>query len=74
MLKSSFSERHIGPRESDIKKMLDLISIQSLDDLISETIPHHIHLKSSMSLPDPMSESRFVEHIKHLGAKNKNYR
>ena len=74
MTVNKFSDRHIGPRGADIEKMLQIIKVDSLSQLITETIPSKIHLKSEMNLPEALSESRFVEHMKGLAQKNKNYR
>ena len=69
-----FSDRHIGPRGNDIKQMLSLVNASSIEQLIDETIPAQIHLGREMNLPDALSESRFVEHMKGIAQKNKNYR
>ena len=34
----SFEVRHIGPRESEIEKMLSLINANSIDELIDQTL------------------------------------
>ena len=69
-----FSDRHIGPRSNDVKKMLSQVNASSIVQLINETIPAQIHLDREMSLPDALSESRFIEHMKGIAQKNKNYR
>jgi glycine dehydrogenase len=74
MKKYNFCDRHIGPRESDVKLILDAIGASSIKELIDQTIPAHIQLKSEMNLPKPLTEDRFIEHMKFLGAKNKTYR
>ena len=66
-----FSERHIGPRGSQIQDMLSLIGVSSLDVLINETVPNNIRLQSPMKLDLPMSEPEYLEHIQALGNKNK---
>ena len=71
---NKFSDRHIGPRVSDIEKMLKLVNVDSLEQLMSETIPSQIHLESEKNLPEALTESRFVEHMKLIAQKNKNYR
>ena len=64
MIIDKFSERHIGPRRNDIKEMLSEVNVNSIQQLINETIPEKIHLKSAMKLPEALSESRFSEHMK----------
>ena len=74
MNKYSFSDRHIGPRKHDIKSIMKLVGVKSIDELIDQTIPKHIQLNSKMNLPKPLSENRFIEHMKSLANKNKCYR
>jgi glycine dehydrogenase len=74
MKKYNFCDRHIGPRKSDVNQILDAIGASSIKELIDQTIPAHIQLKSEMNLPKPLTEDRFIEHMKFLGAKNKTYR
>ena len=69
-----FSDRHIGPRRNEIKQMLDIVKVSSVEQLIDETIPSKIHLKKDMNLSEALSENRFIEHMKSLAQKNKNYR
>ena len=69
-----FSDRHIGPRSNDFKEMLSQVNASSIEQLINETIPAQIHLDREMSLPEALSESRFIEHMKSIAQKNKNYR
>ena len=33
---NSFASRHIGPRNNDIKNMLNIVNCESLDDLIQK--------------------------------------
>jgi glycine dehydrogenase len=66
-----FLQRHLGPGKEDLKKMLDSIGVNSLDQLIDETIPSSIRLKEELALPDGMSEYEFMEHIREIGGKNK---
>ena len=54
-----FQSRHIGPREEDLPAMLDSIGLDSLDQLIGETIPQKIRLNGSLNLPDAISEQKY---------------
>lgn len=45
MRTDAFALRHIGPRETDLNLMLKTIGVDSLDQLIHETIPSDIRLK-----------------------------
>ncbi len=66
-----FLKRHLGPNEGEIKKMLKKIGVESLSQLLKETIPESIRLKKSIDLPDGISEYEFTKHINALGKKNK---
>ena len=74
MSKYSFVDRHIGPREENIKEMLSAISYNSIGELIDDTIPKQIRLKEELNLPEALTESRFIEHMRNLSKMNKNYR
>jgi|TARA_B110000259_G_scaffold187325_1_gene241108 glycine dehydrogenase len=70
----NFSDRHIGPRDSDFQLMIDKIGVKSINELIEETIPSQIMLNRDMDLPESLSEIRFSEHMKSLAQKNQIYR
>ena len=74
MKKYTFSDRHIGPRKFEINTMLNTVGVETIEELINQTIPAHIQLNNIMDLPDPLSENRFIEHMKMLASKNSCYR
>ena len=71
MQTDSFVLRHIGPRDNRVQEMLQTIGVKSLDELIYNTIPNDIRLKSTLNLPEAISEYEFASHIQKLGNKNK---
>ena len=71
MKTDSFALRHIGTNENDLPKMLKTIGVETMDQLIYETIPNDIRLKKPLDLPSAMSEFEFTNHISTLGSKNK---
>jgi glycine dehydrogenase len=71
MKTDAFALRHIGPRENDLQHMLKTIGAETLDQLILETIPEDIRLKSPLNLEPAMTEYEFLNHIATLGNKNK---
>ena len=71
MKTDAFALRHIGPRENDLDNMLKTIGASSLDQLIDETIPSDIRLKSHLDLAPAMTEYEYSNHITQLGNKNK---
>ncbi len=66
-----FVNRHLGPDEKEISGMLEVIGASSLDELISETIPQQIRIKSELNLEEPVSEYKFLQDLKKIAAKNK---
>ncbi|MFL2591106.1 MAG: aminomethyl-transferring glycine dehydrogenase [Flavobacteriaceae bacterium] len=66
-----FSNRHIGPNEKEIKKMLNALGVNSVKELIYETIPNNILLKKKLKLDDAISENEFNILIRSLSKKNK---
>ena len=39
MFKEIFSNRHIGPNSSELKKILKTIGVKSIEHLLKDTIP-----------------------------------
>lgn len=74
MRTDAFALRHIGPRENDLPHMLKTIGVDSVDQLIYETLPDHIRLKAPLNLDPAMTEYEYMNHITKLGAKNKVFR
>jgi glycine dehydrogenase len=72
--RSTFAGRHIGPDEHDIKKMLDVIGVSTLDELINETIPESIRIKTGLNLGEPFSESELLSLFKEYASQNKLYK
>lgn len=65
-----FETRHIGPNDSDISKMLQRIGVDSIDQLVAETVPEGIRLTEPMGLADPMTEREVLQHIAALAKEN----
>jgi len=66
-----FVNRHNGPRENDVKAMLDIIGADSVDELIDHTIPAAIRLKKPLNLPCGLTEYQYHKHLRGVAAKNK---
>ena len=61
MATDKFLWRHIGPRPEDIKDMLKVVGVSSLDELIEQTVPESIRLKKTLDLPAPHGVRVFLE-------------
>lgn len=70
----SFVDRHIGPREDQIKDMLKLLGLNSLEDLVAKTVPNQIRLKSKLNLPNSRDEADVLSELKNIAAKNSVYK
>lgn len=73
-LNDQFSKRHIGPDENEISEMLKVIEIESLDQLVDQTIPENIRFRDKLNLSEPLTEYEFLQHIKEIASKNRVYR
>lgn len=71
MRTDAFALRHIGPRETDLQHMLKTIGVESIEQLVYETLPDDIRLKAPLNLDPAMTEYEFSNHIQQLGNKNK---
>ncbi|HNP77489.1 MAG: aminomethyl-transferring glycine dehydrogenase [Cyclobacteriaceae bacterium] len=67
----SFATRHLGPNDHQIKEMLVVVKAGSVDELIAQTVPANIRLKSPLNLPPAKSEFEFLKHFKKIASKNK---
>jgi glycine dehydrogenase len=71
MITNNFIDRHNGPRKSELETMLNAIGVDTLEQLIDETVPSSIRLSKPLNLPAGLNEYEYLNHIKSLAAKNK---
>ena len=71
MITDNFAKRHNGPFGAEIEKMLEKIGVKTLDQLIDETVPAAIRLKTRLNLPKGLNEYQYMNHIKGIAGKNK---
>lgn len=72
-----FENRHLGSRGIDVENMLDVIGVNTWDDLMAETIPSQIRLQKTpelKDLQDALTESELIEHLREVASKNKLFR
>ncbi len=65
-----FSARHIGPDVSDVRAMLAVIGVPSVETLISQAVPQSIRLDVPLALPAPASEAEALAELAATMAKN----
>ncbi len=65
-----FVNRHIGPNDNEIKEMLEVVGVSSIDELIEQTIPSQIRLKKRPDIGEPVSEYKFLEDLREIAKQN----
>ncbi len=66
-----FVNRHIGPRNHQLEEIAKFCGVNSVDDLIDETIPANIRLNKKLSLAPAVTEYSFIKNLKKIASKNK---
>lgn len=66
-----FEHRHIGSEGSDLQAMLKEMNVNTVDELIEQTVPASIRLKEPLDLPEPLTEYQYLQYIKEIASKNK---
>jgi glycine dehydrogenase len=70
----AFKDRHIGiSEEASLKKMLALLEVDSLEQLMEETIPARIRLQESLKIGEPLTEYEVLQKLRQIAAKNRVY-
>jgi glycine dehydrogenase len=71
---NGFARRHIGPTPTEIQQMLDVLGIDSLDDLIDKTIPAAIRIQQPLELLAAKSEYTALAELQEIASKNQVFR
>jgi len=66
-----FEDRHNGPRSVETREMLEFLGVDSLDQLIEQTVPAQIRAKQALQLPAALSEVAYLKRVKQIAEKNK---
>ena len=72
MFKEKFARRHIGPNDIELNIILKTIGVESVEELLNQTIPDNIRLNKDLNIPEGISEMEFLKEIKKLSSLNKN--
>ena len=67
---NSFTNRHIGITPDALTEMMDVLKVNSIDQLINETIPENIRTNNELNVSNPLSEREYLDHIQELSQKN----
>ncbi|TCO09699.1 aminomethyl-transferring glycine dehydrogenase [Natronoflexus pectinivorans] len=68
---SPFVARHIGPQNQDVEKMLSELGVESLDELLSLSVPDSIRTHEELSIGRGISESDYLDKIRKIASKNR---
>jgi glycine dehydrogenase len=74
---STFASRHIGPRNEDIRQMVQSLGLSSLNALIDATIPAQIRPTTPIAFPEigpGMSEQEALAELKAIASQNQVWR
>ncbi len=66
-----FENRHIGPAKDDQLLMVKECGVNSIDELIDETIPPDIKLNQNLNIDEPLNEFEFTKKLTQIASKNK---
>ncbi len=67
------NRRHIGPSPSEMRDMLDVIGVATLEELIDQTIPADLRQQTPLNYGEPLSERELIYHMRQIAKKNKVY-
>ena len=67
---SEFIQRHIGPSESEQRKMLADLGLSTIDELVREIVPDTILLRGDSGLPEGCSEQQALTELKEIAQHN----
>ena len=68
-----FVNRHIGPKNRDIQEMLQSVGVETLEQLINETVPMAIRSKE-LQIPDALTEFESLKKLRSIADKNQIFR
>jgi glycine dehydrogenase len=69
-----FVHRHLGPTEADVREMLALLGLQSLQALTDAVVPRDIQLGRPLDIPQHRSEQAVLQELRDLAQENRIYR
>lgn len=67
----NFAKRHIGISDKSLIEILKTLRVNSINQLIEETIPISLMSNLAFDIGDSMSEQEYLLHIKKIADKNK---
>jgi glycine dehydrogenase len=68
--RSEFQKRHIGPGLSEQRQMLNTLGLNSIEELISLTVPEKIRMREELKLSGAISEDKMREKFEKMAEMN----
>ncbi|HSD92240.1 MAG TPA: glycine dehydrogenase (aminomethyl-transferring), partial [Methyloceanibacter sp.] len=65
------NRRHIGPSPEEMAEMLRVVGVESLDQLIDQTVPEDIRLRTSLDFGRALSERGALDKLRETANKNR---
>jgi glycine dehydrogenase len=70
----TFVHRHLGPTEADVREMLALLGLQSLEALSDAAVPRDIQFGRPLDMPRHRGEQSVLRELHDLARENRIYR
>jgi glycine dehydrogenase len=71
LLGDDFESRHIGPDRGEIDTMLRQLDVESVAQLIDDTVPSGIRMSGELDLPAPTGEHEVLVELRRLAQRNR---
>ena len=68
-----FVHRHIGPSDDDIATMLEVVGVDSMEELMDLSVPETIRIREALALHGPSPEAAVLARARELAGKNQVY-
>ena len=65
-----FADRHVGPRGSEVDRMLAAVGYERLDDLVDAAVPASIRTGRPLDLPQALGEAEVQSALRRIADKN----
>jgi len=73
-LDNAYEPRHIGPQPSEQQEMLRVCGVETIEELMDQTIPHDLRRGRELELPAAVGEQQALADFQKMMSKNKVFR
>ena len=70
----TFTRRHLGPSPSERAEMLQALGLESVQELIEQTVPDSIREQPFLSIPDGRGEQELLAELREMAGENQVFR